>query len=87
MAFLLGNALGANPISRYADTRGRRAGLLLSLTFFGIFGLLATVSVNVYMFMILRLCQGLLFPGRLFGLPFINAKKFRLWCHQLGSCL
>ncbi|KAI6182570.1 putative transporter [Aphelenchoides bicaudatus] len=63
MSFLLGNALGANPISWFSDTRGRRAGLILSLTLFGIFGLLSTLSMNVYFFMFFRLCQGLLFPG------------------------
>jgi MFS family permease len=65
MAFLFGNALGSNPLSYFSDTRGRRAALILSLILSGIFGLLTTLSPDVYVFMILRMCQGMLFAGYL----------------------
>lgn len=87
MSFLLGNALGANPISHYSDTRGRRAGLILSLTLFGIFGLLSTLSMNVYVFMILRLCQGLLFAGIQSTIIIIINVNFRMRNYKLGTCL
>ncbi|KAI6241229.1 MFS domain-containing protein [Aphelenchoides fujianensis] len=63
MAFLLGNALGSSPVTRFSDLKGRRAGLLLALIGYGAFGLVTAFCSNKWQFIVLRALQGAFFPG------------------------
>lgn len=61
--YAIGSVIGALTLTRLADLKGRRPVVLISLFLSGLFGCLASLAPNIYLFMAARFVQGICFVG------------------------
>ncbi|KAI6181492.1 putative transporter [Aphelenchoides besseyi] len=62
-AYACGSMFGALGLTRIADLKGRRPVAIFSCTFSGVLGCLAAFVPNIWVFMFVRLLQGIAFVG------------------------
>ncbi|CAD5220662.1 unnamed protein product [Bursaphelenchus okinawaensis] len=62
-AYMFGNIIGASSLARMADFFGRRPLVVYCVLASGLTGLFVLIIDNVYEYMVIRLIQGILFPG------------------------